>query len=98
MSAHINNYLACTVLVALACGCSSGPSVAVGVSAEESAIRDADAAWLKALDARQVDSAMSFYADDASVLGPNAPVMTGKDAIRKFWSDQFAPAVALKLS
>jgi len=52
----------------------------------------------KALDARQVDSAMSFYADDASVLGPNAPVMTGKEAIRKFWSDQFAPTVDLKLS
>ena len=85
------------VFIALACGCGT-PLPPVDTRAEEAAIREADAVWLKALDARQVDSAMSSYADDASVLGPNVPVMTGKEAIRKFWSDEFAPAVDLKLS
>jgi ketosteroid isomerase-like protein len=82
--------------LALACGCSSRPP-AVDARAEEAAVREADGAWLKALDARQLDDAVSFYAGDASVLGPNVPVMTGKDAIRKFWSDEFAPTVALRL-
>lgn len=90
-------YFACCMLLALVCGCGSRLP-AVDTRAEEAAIREADAVWLKALDAKQLDSVMPFYADDASVLGPNVPAVTGKDAIRKFWSDEFAPAVALSLT
>jgi ketosteroid isomerase-like protein len=90
-------YVAYCAFLALACGCSS-PSPNLDTRAEESAIREADAAWLKALDAKQLDSAMAFYADDASVLSPNAPVVSGKEAIRNFWSNEFSPAVALTFS
>ena len=84
------------VFLALVSGCGSRMP-AIDTRAEEAAIREADATWLKALDAKQLDTAMSFYAQDASVLSPNVPVMTGKEAIRNFWSNEFAPAVALSL-
>ena|SRR5437868_5607573 len=33
-----------------------------------------------------VDGMVSFYADDAILMPPGAPVMNGKAAIRQFWS------------
>ncbi len=55
-------------------------------SKEERAIRDADAAWSHAAETKDLDKAVSFYADDASVLPFNAPIATGKDQIREVWS------------
>ena len=49
------------------------------------AVRDADMAWSKAASASDLDRIVSFYADDATLLSPNAPVVKGKDAIRKEW-------------
>ncbi len=48
-------------------------------------IRDADMAWSKAASAGDLSAIVSFYADDATLLSPNAPVVKGKDAIRKEW-------------
>lgn len=89
-------YLTCGVLLALACSCGS-PQLAVDTGAEETAIRDADAAWSKAVTAKQLDATVAFYADDASILSPNMPIITGKEAIRKNWMDEFAPAFGLAL-
>jgi len=55
-------------------------------SKEERAIRDADAAWSHAAETKDLDKAVSFYADDASVLPFNAPIANGKDQIREVWS------------
>lgn len=55
-------------------------------SQEERAIRDTDAAWSQAAEAKDLDKTVSFYADDASVLPFNAPIATGKDQIREVWS------------
>ena len=52
---------------------------------DEQAIRAADAAWLKAVRAREVDRIVSFYADDASEFPIAEPIATGKEAIRKNW-------------
>lgn len=52
---------------------------------DEQAIRAADAAWLKAVQAKDVDRIVSFYADDASEFPIAEPIATGKDAIRKNW-------------
>src|ERR1051326_2005986 len=49
------------------------------------AIRDADMAWSKAASAGDLNAIVSFYSDDATLLSPNAPVVKGKDAIRKEW-------------
>ena len=52
---------------------------------DERAIREADAATLKATQARDVDGAVANYAEDGSWLPPNAPMVNGKAAIRAGW-------------
>lgn len=60
-------------------------------AADETAIRAASAAWSHAANAKDLDKAVSFYADDAVVLPNKAPVTRGKENIRKNW----APLLAL---
>lgn len=55
-------------------------------AAEESAIRATDAKWVQAVAAKDPDQTASFYADEASLMAPGAPLATGKDAIRKTWA------------
>jgi uncharacterized protein (TIGR02246 family) len=50
--------------------------------ADVQALKDTDAAWAKVVTAKDFEKSMSYYADDASVLMPNAPAINGKDAIR----------------
>src|ERR1700736_1499036 len=52
----------------------------------EVAIRAADAAGLKAAQAKDVAGATANYADDASWLPPHAPIVQGKEAIRSAWA------------
>lgn len=52
----------------------------------EAAIRAADAAGLKAAQAKDVAGATANYADDASWLPPHAPIVQGKAAIRSAWA------------
>jgi uncharacterized protein (TIGR02246 family) len=57
---------------------------------DERSIREADAAALQAVQKGDVDRAVANYAADASWLPPNAPTLTGKDAIRGGWSRMMA--------
>ncbi len=57
---------------------------------DEQAIRAADAEWLKAVQANDLDRVVSFYADDASELPIEEPIVTGKGAIRKQWEHMLA--------
>jgi uncharacterized protein (TIGR02246 family) len=50
--------------------------------ADGKAIRDAQAAMVKAATAKDLDAFVAFYTDDASVLTPNAPIFTGKQPIK----------------
>jgi uncharacterized protein (TIGR02246 family) len=54
-------------------------------SKDEQTIRDLDKAWSQAAHAKDLDKTVSYYADDASALPFNAPIATGKDAIRQLW-------------
>ncbi len=61
----------------------SGCAPQVDVEADKAAIRDlTDVQWLNAAQAKDVDTALSYYADEASVMPPNATILTGKEAIR----------------
>ncbi len=55
----------------------------IDVEAARAALLEADAEWSKAAAAKDVERYLSFLTDDAAVLPPNAPILTGKDAIRK---------------
>jgi uncharacterized protein (TIGR02246 family) len=84
---------AALALFALSCGQQRPPDTR---AADEAAIRDADIAWTKAAGAKQLDATLSYYADDGSVLPPNAPMATGKEAIRKVWVELLqAPGFSL---
>ena len=76
-----------TLILALSvCFCSGCQQETVDTRAQdERAIREADAATLKAAQAKDVDGAVANYAEGGSWLPPNAPMVTGKAAIRAGW-------------
>jgi ketosteroid isomerase-like protein len=53
---------------------------------EEKVLRDMDTEWSKAASALDLDRTVSYYAEDASLLQPNAPIATGKEALRREWA------------
>ena len=67
-------------LVALA-GCQKG---AVDTKADEAAIRAATTAWVTAYNNGDGEAMAANYAEDAVLLPPNAPAVTGRAAIREF--------------
>jgi uncharacterized protein (TIGR02246 family) len=80
----------------LACKQAPPPSAPDTRAADESAVREADAAWSKAAAAKDVEGYLSFYAEDAVSLPPNAPMLTGKESMRKDLSEAMAsPGFAL---
>jgi ketosteroid isomerase-like protein len=75
------------VLFAAAAGigaCNAGLAAGSGaeVAAAESAVRDADAAWVATAKARNVDAWLAFYTDDVVLLAPDSPLASGKAAAR----------------
>ena len=66
-------------------------------AADQAAIRAADVAFSKAVETKQLEAAIAFYADEAVVMIPNAPMLSTKEAIRKSFSDMLAmPGMAMK--
>ena len=80
----------CYGLAVLTTSCSQQQPAADTRAADEATIRQADAAWSKVAAAKQVDAAVSYYADDGSMSPPNAPIATGKEALRKAWTAMLA--------
>lgn len=79
------------ILAVLVLLVASGCAPQIDVAAEEAAIRDAgDVGMLNAAKAKDVEGILSFYIDNASMLPPNAPIATGKEALRAIWTDLFA--------
>ncbi len=59
-------------------------------AADESALRNLDAQWSKDAAAKDVEKTVSYYAGDAILLPPNAPLAKDKEAIRAFWKGLLA--------
>jgi ketosteroid isomerase-like protein len=55
-------------------------------TADEEAIKKADAEWSHAAEAKDLEKAVSFYAEDGSILPFGAPIATGKEQVRQVWS------------
>ncbi len=72
-----------TLLVLAVSGCAPQ----VDVEADKAAIRElTDVEWMEAGQAKDIERWVSFHTDDALLLLPNAPLVTGKEAIRAFVS------------
>ena len=55
-------------------------------AADEATLRKLDDEWSKAAgSSRDVEKTVSYYSDDAVVMPPNIPTLTGKEAIRGLW-------------
>ena len=65
-------------------------------SAIEKALRDLDAQWSAAAGAKDVDKTVSYYAEGAVVMPPNAPAATTKESIRSAWKEMLtSPGAAI---
>lgn len=70
-------------LLTLATGCQSQADTR---AADEATLRRLDAEWSTAAGTtRDVEKTVSFFADDAVVMPPNIPTLSGKEAIRGLW-------------
>jgi uncharacterized protein (TIGR02246 family) len=65
----------------------SGCAPQVDTAAEEAAIREANDAWFRAYEANDPDGMAVVFTDDASLLPPNAPIATGREAVRAVWAE-----------
>lgn len=59
-------------------------------ASDEEAIRKADAEWSQSAKLSSLDKFLTFYANDASVLPFNAPLVTGKNNIQQFFKELFS--------
>jgi ketosteroid isomerase-like protein len=79
-----------TLVLTLTLGLAAAAVCLAGDTKAEQAVRDADDAWSKAAASKDLDKTVSYYSADASVLPPNAPIATTKEAIKKVWGDLLA--------
>jgi len=73
-------------LFAMQCAPPAGP--AVDVEAEKAAVLKADSAWSVA--AKDADTHLASFADDAVVLASNEPIVSGKKAIGEMLTQMHA--------
>ena len=88
------------LLIALICLLAGTAAAAGGkggaLSADEQAIRTADATLLAAAAAKNVERIVSFYADDCAVLWPDSPPRKGKQGALDAWSEAFKePSISI---
>ena len=88
--------LAALLAISFAAACSNQTSQAPAPppdtrKADEAAIRAASADWNKAAQARDLDKAASYYAEDAVFLVDKGALVKGKNSIRMVWKDILAP-------
>lgn len=67
---------------------------------DASALRTLDEQWSATAAKNDLDGTVAFYADDAVLLPPNAPIATDRKSIRESWAGLLGPntAVSWKVS
>jgi ketosteroid isomerase-like protein len=69
------------LLTSLVAACQPAPPP-VDLEAAKKSLMDADKAWSETT--KNTETFVSFFADDASIFPPNAPIQTGREAINAF--------------
>jgi ketosteroid isomerase-like protein len=82
----------CIALLSLTLVC---PAPAADTKIEQ-ALRDLDAQWSKDAGTKDVDKIVSYYAESAVVMPPNASAATTKESIRSAWKEMLTtPGAAI---
>ena len=84
----------CLALLMVSSGCSQ-PAPPDTRAADEAAIREADAQWSKTAGTNDLEGTVAYYTDDATLLPPNEPIATGKQAIRAVWAPLLGPGTSI---
>jgi uncharacterized protein (TIGR02246 family) len=73
-------------------GCAPAQPIAVPDTraADEKAVRDGEAQWVKDFAAKDVEKVAGHYADDGYSMIPDMTIMKGKDAIRAGLKEEFS--------
>ena len=79
------NVLFLLFLLALSTACQTDKR-----AADEAALRKLDDEWSRAAGSKDVEKTISYYSDDAILMLPNLPRLTGKESIRTLWKEMFA--------
>jgi uncharacterized protein (TIGR02246 family) len=87
-------FCGCLALLLIASACNQ-QTPADTRAADERAIREIEAQWARTAAANDLDGCVSYYSDDASILPPNAPIVSGKQAIRAVWASVLGPGDSL---
>ena len=78
-------------LFLLLAGCSDTPAPPADTSAADlKAIKDGEVAWNADFGAKDAEKLAGHYADDATLMMPDAPIIMGKDAIRPALKDMMS--------
>src|SRR3984885_15693664 len=87
-----------TLACQLGCAPAQPPAAPDTRAADEQAIREGEAQWVRDFATKDVEKVAAHYADDASSMIPLMTLMTGKDAIRAGLKQEFSdPHSALAL-
>ncbi|HEX9161591.1 MAG TPA: DUF4440 domain-containing protein [Thermoanaerobaculia bacterium] len=84
MNTHVERFLLAAVLVLAGCATASNSDIQPGDA--DKAIRAADVQLAAGMHAGNTDQAIAMYSDSAVLMPPNMPAMTGRDAIRQFFT------------
>jgi len=77
-------FLVLFALFALGAG---GCAPTVNFEAEQAALRDMADQWAEAANEKDVPEIVALYTENASLLPPNAAIVTGAEAIRAMWTE-----------
>ena len=81
-----------SAFVAGSCAPSNAPDTR---AAEEAAIRTLDEQWSATAGKNDLDATVGFYAEDAVLLAPNAPIARDPKSIRESWAGLLGPNTAV---
>lgn len=90
---NLNSFLTLLILSLFLASCAPKP---VDMAALRKTIDEYNAASVTAMKTNgNMDKVMTYYADDAVQLPPNAPMNKGKEAIKKFMNDMMASGMKI---
>lgn len=81
---------ATSFVLLLGCSTAQPPAAPDTRAADEKAIRDGEAQWVKDFATKDPEKVLAHYADDADSMIPEMKLMTGHDSIRAGLKEEFS--------